>query len=233
MKKIIAILFTLLFATSITYAQMFNVKEISERLTTGITIHNDIWAKMPDSVKNRAINQGFEVFTHYHFKMTKSGSIAFFLGGSISSHNLFLKNAGFGYNSEKEPYMYNIPEKIGDVETNVRKSKLSFTYVDIPLGFNFKIKKDFHATAGFSIGWNIQSQYKYKGKSLEDLSRNIKYKNLNLEHTNKMRYGPFVILGYKGIGLKAAYQIVPSFQENKGLDIYPITLGIVFKPYYY
>ncbi|MFW5974790.1 MAG: hypothetical protein ACOCQ6_01140, partial [Bacteroidota bacterium] len=67
----------------------------------------------------------------------------------------------------------------------------------------------------------------YKGDNFESAQgEKIKIKEKDLDNTNSLRYGPTIRLGYKWIDLFAYYSLTPAFEENKGPEMYPVSIGI-------
>lgn len=238
----LAILLLALAATS--YAQKPSAESIRKRLSLGFGVYNDFWMKVPDSINPRAINQGVDVFVHYNFPMDKKGHLAFFIGGGLGAHNFYSQALlGVGeYNvygkpliddadRQGESYFYNAPAKIGANGITVKKSKLSITYVDVPFGFQYKATNKIHGTLGFKVGWSINAHTKYKGSDLAGSGLQVKEKSLTLRNIDNFHYGPYAVIGYKWFGASVFYQLSTTFDKDLGPKIYPISVGLVFKPF--
>jgi hypothetical protein len=171
MKRNISLIIILLALSATTFAQKPSAESIRKRLSLGFGVYNDFWMKVPDSISPRAINQGIDVFIQYAFPMDKKGHMNFFIGGGIGAHN-FYNQALLGtgeYNvygkelidDKNVSYFYNAPRKVDGKNIDVKKSKLSITYIDIPFGFEYKSSEKIHATLGFKVGWSINAHTKY------------------------------------------------------------------------
>lgn len=235
MKRVAS--FILLSLVSITvFSQRPSVESISKRFRLSWEPFNDFWMNVPDSINQRAINQGVNVYGLYTFPMDKKDRISFFAGAGIGAHN-FYHNALVGLNSSGITYLYNLPDTVGKASIDHKISKISITYIDIPFGFQYKLKNKMHFTAGFKVGWKINDHWKYKGDCYE--SDNILYdpgiamkrKYSGLPNIDKFHYGPFVTVNYKWFGLMANYQISTLFEKGKGPEVYPISVGLTFKPF--
>jgi hypothetical protein len=210
-------------------------------MSLGFGVFNDFWMEVPDTINPRAINQGIDVFLHYTFPMDKKGHTVFFIGGGIGAHNFYNQALlGVGeYNiygtdltdNTNESYFYNAPATFKGKSIDVKKSKLSITYLDIPFGFQYKASNKIHATLGFKVGWKLDAHTKYKGSDLAGSGYEVVEKSLKLRNIDNFHYGPYAVIGYKWIGASVFYQLSSVFEKDLGPQIYPISVGLVFKPY--
>jgi hypothetical protein len=241
MKRNVFLIITLLALAASTYAQKPSAESISKRLSLGFGVYNDFWMKVPDSINPRAINQGVDVFIHYTFPMDKKGRVEFFIGGGIGAHN-FYNQALLGVgefniydkalvDNENESYFYNVPATFNDKNIDVKKSKLSITYVDVPFGFQYKASSKVHGTLGFKVGWKIDAHTKYKGSDLAGSGYQVIEKSYKLRNIDNFHYGPFATLGYKWFGVSVSYQLSSVFEKDLGPQIYPVSVGLVFQPF--
>jgi hypothetical protein len=241
-KVVLVIILLVLAATS--FAQKPSAESIRKRLSLGFGVFNDFWMKVPDSINPRAIHQGVDVFIHYMFPMDKKGHMSFFIGGGIGAHNFYNQALlGVGeYNiyeeqliddplRQNESYFYNVPKKFNGKAIELKKSKLSITYVDIPFGFQYKSSNKVHGTLGFKVGWSLDAHTKYKGSDLNGSGYDVKEKSLKLRNIENFHYGPYAVIGYKWFGASVFYQLSSVFEKDLGPQIYPISVGLVFKPY--
>jgi hypothetical protein len=242
MKRILPLTIIFLALAATTFAQKPSAESISKRLSLGFGVFTDLWQKVPDSISPRAINQGVDVFIRYAFPMDKKGRMTFFIGAGIGAHN-FYNQALLGtgsYNiyetlpegvSTNESYFYNVPPIFNDKNIDVKKSKLSITYIDIPFGLLYKAPSNAHFTLGFKVGWKIDAHTKYKGSNLDGSGYEVVEKESKLRNIDNIHYGPYAEIGYKWIGASVFYQISSVFDKDLGPQIYPISVGLVFKPF--
>jgi len=242
MKRILPLIIIFLALAASTYAQKPSAESISKRLSLGFGVFTDIWQKVPDSISPRTINQGVDVFIHYAFPMDKKGRMTFFFGAGIGAHNFYNQAllATGQYNiyetlpegvGNNESYFYNVPPKFEDKNIDVKKSKLSITYIDVPFGLLYKTPSNAHFTLGFKVGWKIDAHTKYKGTNLDGSGYEVVEKESKLRNIDKIHYGPYAEIGYKWIGASVFYQISSVFEKDLGPQIYPISVGLVFKPF--
>jgi len=239
-NEFFTIILLALAATS--FAQKPSAESIRKRLSLGFGVYNDFWMKVPDSISPRTVNQGVDVFVQYMFPMDKKGHLSFFIGGGLGAHNFYnqallgvgkfniyekaLPNVG-----DNESYFYNAPATFKGKSIDVKKSKLSLTYLDIPFGFQYKASSKIHGTLGFKVGWSMDAHTKYKGSDLNGSGLQVVEKSLKLSNIENFHYGPYAVIGYKWFGVSASYQLSSVFKKDLGPQIYPVSVGLVFKPY--
>lgn len=242
MKRNLTLIIIFLALAASSYAQKPSVESIRKRLSLGFGVFNDFWQKVPDSINPRTINQGVDVFIHYSFPMDKKGHMSFFLGGGIGAHNFYnqallgtgkynIYEKDFSNVGDNESFFYNAPAKFNGQSINVKKSKLSITYFDVPFGFLYKTSSNAHFTVGFKVGWKIDAHTKYKGSDLDGSGYQVLEKSSKIRNIDKFHYGPYAVIGYKWFGVSAFYQLSSVFAKELGPQIYPISIGLVFKPY--
>ena len=189
-----------------------------------IDFFDDIWMNVPSNIKNRAINQGISVSVTYNFPLGHSPfSLAAGLG--IKSHNFYsdgvLKTDSVGSYFSKIPVDYKI-------------SKLSVTYLQLPIEVRFKSKSKFRAALGFNIGFKIDGHTKYKGTDFDYFFRTSDQIKIKVKNTPNLASWNFAVTaraGYRWVNFFASYSITKIFTENKGPTIYPISVGISIIPF--
>ncbi len=235
MKRYLIVL--LLSIVSITvFSQKPTVESITKRFRLSWEPFNDFWLNVPDSINERKINQGVNVYGLYTFPMDKKDRLSFFAGTGIGAHN-FYHNSLVGLSSSGVTYLYSIPDTVGNISIDHKKSKISITYIDIPFGFQYKLKNNMHFTLGFKVGWKINDHWKYKGDCYEsdneiyDPGIAMKRKYSGLPNIEKFHYGPFFTCSYKWFGVMVNYQVSKLFTEERGPQVNPISVGLTFKPF--
>jgi hypothetical protein len=238
MKKLCMISLLLVLAAA-SFAQKPTAESIRKRFSLGTTLFTDLWQNVPDTIDNRLINQGVDVYATYNFPMDKKGHMFFFVGAGIGAHNFYSKEQ-IKLDANNVSKFYDFPATVTNKATgtvynvSVKKNKLSITYFDIPFGFQYKAKNKIHATLGFKVGWSINNHTKYKGtdyNSTESTGLTVKWKSAGLPNIQSIHYGPFATIGYKWVGLTACYQITSIFTKDLGPQIYPISVGLTFRPF--
>ncbi len=107
------------------------------------------------------------------------------------------------------------------------KSKLTSTFINIPVIFEYQTNphhnsKSFHINAGAVFGVRIGSHTKVV---MENPSKQ-KIKNNDDFHLNPIRFDLTAGIGYGIINLVGTYSLTTLFKENKGPQLYPVSVGI-------
>jgi uncharacterized membrane protein YciS (DUF1049 family) len=158
----------------------------------------------------------------------KNSNFSIDLGAGFGSHNLYHDNNVLEKDEQGNTQFGVIPDTLANgAGINVNNAKMNFTYLDIPLEFKIETENAIRAAIGFKVGMLINSMSKYKGDNYIDGSGDeIKLKEKNLDNVNRFRYGATVRVGYKWIDLSAYYSLSTLFEENKGPEMYPVSVGI-------
>jgi hypothetical protein len=214
------ITFSVAFLLTIGVSAQDKEKLSFKKLNSGIDLFTDIWQGMPSTVKSRTINQGINIYTMYTFPVKKS-NFTFAIGVGIGSHNLYSKG-------------YLITDSVTHFTpftVSYDKSKLNLTYLDFPLELRYKNKSQFRASLGFKLGVRISDHTKYKGNSLDGISKSVKVKSIGVDNLENLRYGITALAGYKWINLTFFYSLTNAFVKDKGPQVYPISIGIALRPF--
>ncbi len=117
-----------------------------------------------------------------------------------------------------------IPEN----DRTVTKNKLTTSYINIPLLFEFQIpvNKDinrFFISAGPYAGFLVKAHTKVVYEDNGSKSKE-KYKgNLNV---NPFQYGAMIRFGYRWIKFYATYNFSALYMKGKGPELYPYSIGL-------
>jgi len=111
---------------------------------------------------------------------------------------------------------------------NVDKAKLTTTYITVPLLFEYQTQVNndntFFITAGIIGGIKIGSHTKVV---YTDNGDKQKKKNRSDFHLSPLRYGYTVKMGYGFLKLFANYYDTTLFQNDKGPELHPFTVGFI------
>lgn len=114
-----------------------------------------------------------------------------------------------------------------DPSVNVTKNKLVAQYLTVPLLIEFNTslnpKKTFHIALGMIGGVRIASHGKLITEKDGDEVKSKYYDQYNL---NPWRYDATVRLGYRGFTVFGSYDMAGLFKDNKGPEVYPLTVGL-------
>jgi len=160
------------------------------------------------------------MYNHRFSESNWSGAI----GVGMGAHNLY-SNTTLGYDSlgraEFTP-IENLPYK---------KSKVSVAYFDMPIELRLKTKKKFRLSIGFKAGVNINSHTKYKGDNFDGTIHPVKLKNKNIRNLEDWRYGFTGGIGYRWVNIVVFYSLSKLFEEGRGPQIYPVSIGVSLRPF--
>ena len=109
-------------------------------------------------------------------------------------------------------------------ETGLSKSKLTTSYLTVPLMLEFQIpvsgnNKKLYFSGGVIGGLKVGSHTKVKIDGHKSKDRG----DFNI---NPFRYGATARFGYKGINLFGTYYFSTFFKDSRGPKMYPFTIGI-------
>lgn len=151
----------------------------------------------------------------------------------IGEHFGLVSGVGFEFNNYKFKNSNFLRKDSGmivgeDAGFEFIKSKLSCTYFKIPLLLEFQTnsgtnRKSFHITAGAAFGVRIGAHSKYK---YEFEGANVKRKSRNDHYLNPYRAEAIFKIGWNNINIFAQYSLLPLFEEGKGPELYPISVGL-------
>ncbi len=218
-----------MFLISVIYGQgNDNKKQHMKNFSFGFDFFSDIWQNVPESLELSTINRGVSLSGMYNYQFGKS-NFSFAIGLGFTSHNMYTNSFVVTDTTEGKTYFKPINDSLSNIE--YKKSKVSVSYLEIPVEFRLKTTKKFRLALGFKLGYLIDKHYKYKGDDFQGGEGEAIYKHNNIDYLEKYRYGPTFRIGYKFINLMAYYQISKLFKPDQGPDMYPISVGITIMPY--
>lgn len=236
MKKIALISLSLLFTLIINAQEdkSGSSKKLPKADRFMIGIYQDLWQDTPDSIDTRGINQGFSFSTMYDYPI-KSSKFSLGAGIGIGAHNYYSDGAVSSF--KDSTFFTAMPDTI-----NYKINKLSTAYLDIPLEVRFRTKhekksKQFKIAIGGKIGMLLSSHTKYKGDGYKtNLEGDIetfdkKEKTYDIENIEKLRYGATFRVGRGSWNLFAYYSLSQLFENGKGPEMYPISVGLMVTPF--
>ncbi len=222
MKKLFLFIFAFTFAfAAFSQEEEEEVFERSSRFGKSdrlmIDFYTDIWMGMPDSVNIRGYNPGASISMVQDFPFGSS-DFSFAVGLGIGTHNLhfnadiFKDSLGFSYFDNREDAL--------------DKNKLVLSFIDIPLEFRFRTKRQnvFRFSLGGKIGYNINNHIKR-------IDKGYKVKTYKVKDINPLRYGVTLRVGYKMYNFFAYYSLSTLFKKDKGEKMAPLSIGVSIMPF--
>ncbi len=115
-----------------------------------------------------------------------------------------------------------------DATRPLDRNKLVTTHLNVPLLMEFQIpthhrRQPFYISAGAIGGMRINS---YNRIVYDDSEDPHKQKTKGAYNIQKFRYGGMVRVGYRAINLYGTYYFSSLFEENKGPELYPVSVGL-------
>jgi hypothetical protein len=117
----------------------------------------------------------------------------------------------------------------GEVDPNrsINKNRLKTTAIHVPLMLETNLGKDakhsFHVAAGGMVTYVLNTRTKQKYK---EGGENFKKKDKTDFNVNDFQFAVTARVGYGDFTLYASYNLTPLFENNKGPEIIPFTIGL-------
>ncbi|WP_430405517.1 outer membrane beta-barrel protein [Fluviicola sp.] len=158
-------------------------------------------------------------FAEYKFKIYKN-YIGLTTGLGLNWTQIGLKNNLLFANSDS---LWTIQDTVNDY----KKNKLRAVYLTVPLMLEFctngESDRGFYLAAGVIGGVRLGSSTK---QVVEDDKTTNRSKTKGVYGLNAFRLDAAVKLGYKDIGVFANYNLLPLFDTDKTVGVYPLTFGL-------
>jgi len=199
-------------------------EEAKRKFTFGLDVFTDIWQDIPNTIDPGTINPGVNIFGSYNYNFGES-NVSFSPGIGLGVHNLY-SDSWLRVNNDSA-YFEVIPDTL-----SYKRSKLTTTYLDIPIELRFKSKSEFRIAVGFKFGFLIKAHTKYKGDNyIEGTTDQVIIKQAKFNFVESNRYGFTGRIGYKWLNVWGYYQLSTLFENGKGPAMYPISVGITVIPF--
>lgn len=222
MRKIIILCFlvfsginTIAQSTDNLYEKPFNI---------GLDMFNTFWMDLPEGMSQKGLNIGYSVYGMYNYRFNTS-QYSFAGGVGISIYNLASNSLIDDVRAEIIT-ITPIPENV-----SYDRSKLSFSYLDIPIELRYKSEKSFRLAFGFRVGFRLDNHFTYKGNRLDGSEVAVTVKEKDVSNVEKIAVGTTFRIGYKWINLNVYYSLTNIFEVEKGPEFKPFSIGISFMPF--
>ena len=233
MKNRIIILFAALLFSGAVGAQS---EELMRRYTNNFDIFTDVWTDVPEEMDLKTINLGYNISASYIIPIENT-NFGVNLGLGITGHNIYsdaVQTDVLDANDRPtgEVKFIKLDSLVSDLAYD--KNKISLTYAEVPFEFRYYNKNNgLKASLGIRIGFLIDSHSKYNGEDyLFGSDEAIKIKIKDLDNISEYRFTPFVRVGWKWVNLTASYCLTGMYEQNKGPQMKPISLGLSFTPFH-
>ena len=192
-----------------------------------IDVFQTFWLGMPSNVSSKKFNPGFNVSILWDIKKTPKSPFSFGLGGGVNYHTQN-SDALLGLEPVNQITRYNI---IPALDTAFDICRLNVVSLYVPLEFRYRHSSGFKFTLGARIGYIVGLNQRYKGKDLSGNDQTLDYKNYDILNNLKYHFDFYARVGWKGLDLFYSYQVTSLFEDGKGPQIRPMTIGISISPF--
>lgn len=203
-----------------------------------VNLNFDSWLGHPSYVSPKWFaSRGVDVALFYDYVMGKSNfSVAGGLG--FNSHNIHSEAFPVTYSTtDGNTFTHMDTAFFGGREVGV--NKISTNFIDIPFEVRFRSKphrngKRIAAAVGFKMGFLVQSHTKTVTEEdyiVDGVNIGEKFKSYDIENLTFFRYGLTARVGYANFYLNFFYSLTPLFQNGRGTEATPISIGIGVSPF--
>lgn len=144
-------------------------------------------------------------------------------------HNIKLTSQG-GANIYPNVDEFNQDYTWGEIDTlnSYSKNRFKTWFINAPLLLELNTgdnkNKSFHISAGAIFGFNLQTKIKYKYKDANGSEK--KEKDKQSFNTNPFRVSLTTRVGVGRFNVFATYSLTPLFENARGPELYPFTVGV-------
>lgn len=186
---------------------------VNKKGSTSLTGSDEFMSLIPEKSIDVMLNP-------FELALPVTHNFAFVTGLGLTFNNYrFSGNNNIQYDANGNTVSAPAPDSI-----SYKKSKLKVTYLTLPLLMEFQFPIDGH-TAYLSVGGQAGFKLGTKTKVLYGDTKIRHYKDYN---TSGIIYGLTARAGYRFLNLYANYNLSTLFEKDKGPELYPFSVGLVF-----
>ncbi len=188
-----------------------------------LEINLDNWTEAPDGIKIKTFRSRGIAIKYFSEKNLGKSSFHFAYGLGLNSNNVH--HDGFlAYDSSRVAKILPLNPAV-DYKIN----KISLTYINIPLELRYRTKplhksNRIKVSGGFMGGLLINSHVKFKD---DDGT----FKAKKIEGILPYQYGVTARIGYGKYNVSGYYGLSNVFEDGKGPELTPYSIGISIIPY--
>lgn len=189
-----------------------------------LNFNTNTWLNAPSNVAIKPVSLGCEIYGMPTL-FGKESVFSMAVGAGFSSHGV-KNNVLPTKNASGVTEFVDIAEDIDYI-----KNKFSAIYLDVPLELRIRTKsnnknRSFRVALGAKAGYLINSFTKYKGEAPDKSGDDAKTKEYHIKNILDYRYGLIGRIGYGKVHLTGYYSLSNLFQEGKGPEMTPASLGL-------
>lgn len=167
---------------------------------------------------------GFQFnFLQISLSLSKKNNCGLVTGLGLQWVNYILEKTG--HVVEYDDGIHIEPDDNIIIDVNIEQTKLSAFYLEIPLLLELKTKSKPKMDVSFGLVYGFQLFNYYKLKLTSEI---INDKGYNLSSFNKSKTGLIFKININHIGCMIQYNFSNLFKPNKGPDVNPVEIGLIF-----
>ena len=188
-----------------------------------LEINLDSWTDTPDGIKLNTFRSRGVAIKYFSEKNLGKSSFHFAFGLALNSNNVH--HDGFlAYDSSGVANILPL-----DPAVDYKVNKISLTYIDIPLELRYRSKplhksNRIKVAGGFMGGLLVNSHVKFKDDDGTFKAKKIK-------EILPYQYGLTARVGYGKYNISGYYGLSTVFEDGKGPELTPYSIGISIIPY--
>jgi hypothetical protein len=114
-------------------------------------------------------------------------------------------------------------------DSSYKRNKYVTNYLDIPFEFRFRSARDskghsWKLSVGFKVGFRL-------GSRSQTITDEGKYADFIHPNLSKTRYGLTYRFGYGRVGVFGYHSLTPFFENNRGQEMIPYSVGFTISPF--
>lgn len=142
--------------------------------------------------------------------LDRRGTVSFVAGLKLTADNYMFSQP---YTLKENPDGILMPYKL---EGNIKKSKLTATYIGIPIQLSFKVSNDVYISGHVCGDLLLKAHTKYKKPKVKD----------NISGLSPFRLSAGGSISFGCVGIFCDYGITSLFKDNIGADAHTLSIGL-------
>lgn len=191
-------------------------------------INHDRFLELPDGVEQSIWSRGVNIYGMYDLPIAKQ-NLSFAVGFGFSSSNYFLNSDIVDIDTTNgQTYSTLVPYDTDSID--FKRSKISANYIDVPVELRFRTNENAKGNRfKLAIGAKIGRKVNFHTKRIDE--NGDRFKAYVFPNVRDWRYGVTGRIGYGKVTISGYYSLVPLFEDNRGVELTPISIGISIIPF--
>lgn len=191
-----------------------------------VDVFQTFWLGMPSNVSSKKFNPGFNVSVLWDVKKSPKSPFSFGIGAGLNYHTQN-SDALLGIEPTQWVTRYNI---IPALDTTFKICRVNVVSLYVPIELRYRHSSGVKITLGARLGYVVGLNQRYKGKDLTGRNQLLDYKNYQIFNKVKYNFDFYARIGWKGLAVYYSYQVTSVFENGKGPQIRPMSVGISISP---